>query len=368
MRVALVHDALINRGGAERVFQIFCEMFPEAPVYTSVYFPNKTYPYFKKRQIHTTPLQNLVSNEMQFKSLFPLANYFMQTTKIKNCDIILSSSTYCGKYVNEKNSKHICYCHQPFRLLWAPESYFNKGSMDYKQVILKKVTPLLKKWDYSAMQNVDVIISNSVVTQKRVKRFYNRDSIILHPPINNKKFSCTTSDSDYFLVISRLEPYKNVDLVVKVFNELELPIKIVGSGSLAKQLKSVAKNNIEFYHHVSDIDLIEMYQKCKAVVFPQKEDFGLVPLEANACGKPVICYGYGGIETTMIPYTDQTRDTATALFFYEQTADKLIDTIKEFETITFKKEALLINSKKFDIKKFQNRLDNIVASVCNTTF
>jgi len=365
MKIALVHDALVNRGGAERVFQIFCEMFPDAPIYTSVYLPEYTLPFFKKRNIKTTPLQKVVSSEQYLKLLFPLANYYMQQTIIDQCDIIISSSTFCGKYLYPRNrvvthAKHYCYCYTPFRLIWHPKSYTINYKYKIWVLLNRPLIPFLRKWDYRAAQRIDQFITMTNETQKRINNIYGKNSIIIPPPIDFSKYSPGSGSGNYFLLVSRLEPYKKVDLVIKAFNQLDLPLKIVGTGSLFNQFRKFASQNIDFLSSVSDEELLNLYQGAIAVVFPQREDYGLVPLEANACGKPAICFGIGGVETTMIPYSDETKEKATALFFYEQTVDGIKKAVRQFVDISFDQNALITNARRFDKTIFCERIHDVI--------
>lgn len=363
MKVALVHDALVNQGGAEFVFQVFCEMFPNANIYTSIYLEEKTYPFFKNRNIITTPLQKLLTTESHLKSLFPLANLFMKHLKIEDCDIILNSSTFSGKYIDKKNSKHVCYCYTPFRLLWHTDSYERYRKNKFKISFIKPFLFPFRQWDYVVAQKIDKFITMTNETSLRIKNAYNKESEIVPPPIDISRFSFGKSNGVYFLVVSRLEPYKKVDLVIEVFNKIKLPLKIVGRGTLGEKLKQLAHSNIEFLDNVTNNELIKLYQNCIAVIFPQKEDYGLVPIEANACGKPVICYGYGGVEKTMIPYSTVNANLSTALFFYEQSEKALIEAIKNFDKINFNKEALKNNALRFDKDIFKDRIYKIIENV-----
>ena len=363
MRIALVHDALINRGGAERVFQVLCEMFPDAPVYTSVYFPNKTFSYFKKKCIRTTLLQKVVATERALKALFPLACFLMQKMDLSEYDIILSSSTFCGKYAHRKGVKHICYCYTPFRLLWDPGSYLESVGVNSKVKMVKPVLSILRKWDYSAAQKVTKFIAMTRETQERIQTAYSRKSVIIAPPLDCQKYNIGIVGGEYFLVVSRLEPYKKVEIVIEAFNKLKLPLKIVGTGTMADQLKRDARSNIEFFHSISDEDLQELYQKAVGIILPQREDFGLVPLEANAFGRPVICYGKGGVETTMIPYSEENKSLATALFFYDQTVESLMLSIGRFEKIEFNQKALVENARRFDVSIFKDKILEIIENI-----
>ena len=362
-KIALVHDALVNRGGAEWVFQNFVEMFPDSTIYTTVYLEDKTYPFFKGKKIITTPLQKIVKNDNQLKTLFPVANFYMKQLKIEHCDIILSSSTFSAKYISKNNSKHVCYCYTPFRLLWSPDSYLTNGRSNFKLEFIKPFLSILRKMDYNASAKVDQFISMNKETHDRIESIYGKESIIIHPPIDVTKYGIGTGDGEYYLVVSRLEPYKKVEIVIDAFNKLNLPLKIVGKGTMEKELTKKAKSNIEFLGSVTDEELIKIYQGSRAVIFPQKEDYGLVPLEANACGVPVICYGYGGVQTTMVPWSDSGKSTGTALYFNEQTTDSLMDAVKRFDKINFNKNSLLNNAKRFDKPIFKQKIFKVLENI-----
>lgn len=357
MKLALVHDAVVNRGGAERVFQVFCETFPTADIYTSVYHPERTFSFFKQKDIRTTFLQNIVSSEKMLKVLFPLANSAMSSLDLREYEVVLSSSTFCAKYVNAEGRNHICYCYTPFRLIWNADSYCNN------RVVLNAAKPVLsffRKWDFNAAQRVNKFLAMTEETSRRILLAYQKRAEILPPPIDCETYRPGNVTEDFFLIVSRLESYKRVDFAIGAFNRLGRRLLIVGSGRLQERLKKIAGRNIEFLGQVSDETLRELYGACRAVVFPQYEDFGLVPLEANASGKPVICFGKGGVQTTMIPYDEKNRNIATAIFFDEQMESSLIAAIKRFDESKFSVDALVANAKRFDKAVFQERLKEIV--------
>lgn len=362
MRVALVHDALVNWGGAERVFQIFCEMFPDSQIYTSVYLPDKTYPYFASRQVFTTPLQRLVKSERQLKIIFPLALWYMQKIVLRDFDLVLSSSTFCGKYVQVvRPALHICYCFTPFRLLWQTESYLDGHTSLVRSKLLPTIAKMFRGWDYRSSQRIDCFITMTSETRRRILNAYAKDSKIICPPIDCSQYKTSPSPvGDYFLLVSRLETYKKVDIAVNAFNRLGMKLKVIGNGSQKGNLLKHAKENIEFIGTVSDGELKKYLARCRAIIFPQKEDYGLVPLEANASGRPVIAYGEGGIRETMVPYDGNNSSKATALFFHSQTSDDLIGAIKKFENIQFNVNALVENAKRFDKVKFITKIRSFI--------
>jgi len=287
----------------------------------------------------------------------------MQKIDLSEYDIILSSSTFCGKYAHQKGTKHICYCYTPFRLLWNPDSYYKKAGGNSKVKMIKPVFPILRKWDYSVAQKVNQFIAMTRETQERIEKVYSKKSVIIAPPLDCQMYNKGSAGGDYFLVVSRLEPYKKVDIVIKAFNKLKLPLKIVGTGTMVDQLKSDAGSNIEFFHSISDEELHEFYQKSVGIILSQKEDYGLVALEANACGKPVICYREGGVETTMIPYSEENKSQATALFFSDQTVESLMFAIERFKTIEFNQQALVENAGRFDVSIFKDKMLETVEKI-----
>ncbi len=280
--------------------------------------------------------------------------------QISDCSVILSSSTYAAKYVRKEGAKHVCYCHTPFRFLWLTRSYLGGLGSNLKTALSLPLLPFLRRWDFSAAQRVSKFIANATQTKERITRFYGRDSVIVPPPIDLSKFKMSRRRGDYFLIVSRLEPYKKLDIAVKAFNELGLPLKIVGDGSLMHRLRKMAHDNVEVLGAVTDSALKELYQGSIALILPQEEDFGLVPIEANAFGKPVICYGSGGVKDTMIPHRGGNSHEATALFWEEQTVSSLKHAMLRFDKLEFNTEALRANAARFDQSVFKKRIREIV--------
>jgi len=230
-------------------------------------------------------------------------------------------------------------------------------------MLLRPFNNVLMKWDYKVTSEINLLISNSLSTKRRIKRCYNRDSMIIYPPVQYRHSVKKVISNGYYLIVSRLEPYKKVDIAIRAFNELNIPLIIIGDGSLSNQLINISNNNIKFFNNVSDDQLVDYYSNCTALIFPQEEDFGITPLEANVHGKPVICYGKGGVETTMVPYNGDNIDSATAYFFYEQTTQSLIQAVKQSQSIQFKPEVLLKNAKKFSDGEFKKKISDILISV-----
>jgi glycosyltransferase involved in cell wall biosynthesis len=358
MRLALVHDGIFCRGGAERVLLNMHKAFPLAPIYTSIFDQNNSYPEFKECDIRTSWLQSIIKQEKAYKATFPfLGVHAMQSHDLSNYDVILASTTNSAKYI-KPGSKNLVinYCYTPFRLVWNPNSYkrYQKAKGLHKYLFDKVITQL-KKIDFKYAQRANNYIAMTAETAERIRNNYQiKDKIeIINPSIDTSRYYIAENTEDYYLIVSRLEKYKKVDLAINAFNKLGKPLKIVGRGMESERLKKEANNNIEFLGGVSEEKLIELYSKCKALIFPQHEDYGLTPLEANACGRPVIAYGKGGIETTMVPYNQSKQDNAfTAVFFPEQNIDSLINAIKTCETLNIDMNYIRKNAEKFDDSKF----------------
>ena len=361
MKIAIVHDYLCGIGGSERIFQYMCEEFSEADAYTLAYNPSATYPYFSTRKIHTTWLNRYVQSTEAFRWSFPIATYVMQSLDLSQYDVVLSSSATVAKYVSVPNGKHICYCYIPTRAIWHFDEYFSNST---KAKLLKLSLPYLKKRDYAAAQKINQFIAISQASKNYIKQYYDRDSEVIYCPIELDKFRPSEKKGSHYLIVSRLEQWKRIDYAVEAFNRSGLPLRIVGTGNAETRLKAMAKPNITFLGSVDDETLAREYAKAAAVIFTPFLEYGLTPLEANASGTPVICYGKGGITETMVPTDGQRASGAspTAVFFYEQTADALIKAVNEFQKYTFISTELVSHASQWGVPNFKKNLRNVVSA------
>src|SRR5712691_922875 len=316
LKIALVHDHLCGMGGSDRVFQHICEEFPEADTYTLAYNPDRALPYFLKRHIRTTWMDWFVQSMESFRWAFPVATYVMESLDLSRYDIVLSSSAHVAKYVRVPNGIHICYCYIPTRAIWHLDEYFG-GSL--KGALFKLFLPYLRKRDYAAAQRIDRFISISGASQEYIRKYYDRDSEVIFSPVDLDRFFPSGNRKGHYLIVSRLEHWKRVDYAIEAFNKLGLPLRVVGTGKEEPRLKAMAKRNISFLGPVDDESLAREYREARAVIFTPQLEYGLIPLEANASGTPVICYGKGGITETMLPLedTENNGSAPTAVFFYE---------------------------------------------------
>jgi glycosyltransferase involved in cell wall biosynthesis len=359
MKIAIVHDYLCGMGGAERVFQYICEEFPEADVFALAYNPATTLPYFKGINIRTTWLNRFVQSMNAFRWSFPIATYVMESIDLRSYDLVLSSSATVAKYVQVPNGKHICYCYIPTRALWQTGAYFRAG---LKAFLVKSVLSYLRRRDYAAAQRVNQFIAISQFTKNHIASTYQRDSKIIFSPIDLDRFAPLPHRGGHYLVVSRLEQWKRVDYAIEAFTWLGLPLRVIGTGIEEERLRAMAGPNITFLGSVDDTTLAREYAEAKAVVFTPYLEYGLVPLEANACGTPVICYGVGGITETMIPWASDQSASAepTAVFFYEQTAQALAEAIKQFEQVTFDDASLIQHASLWGVPAFKRQLRDAV--------
>jgi glycosyltransferase involved in cell wall biosynthesis len=356
MRLAIIHDFLNQYGGAERVVGYFLKIFPGSPVYTSIYFPEDTYSLFKDEDIRTTFMQKIPGIRKHFKKYFFLYPFAFKYIRFKeDYDILLGSSSSYSHFIRKgADAVHINYCYSPPRFLWETKKYIEGEKVSgFIYFIIKPVISILRRMDRAQSERIDHYIAISDYVREKIKKTYNRDSIVIYPPIEAKKYKYSEEKKDFYLVVSRLKGYKRVDIAVEAFNMLGSKLKIVGSGEDGPGLKKIAGGNIEFPGRIKDEELLELYSGARALIFTGKEDFGLTPLEAQASGTPVIAFCEGGAAETVI-------DGETGVFFHEQTPDSLMDAVRLFEKSSIKSVKCRENALKFDFKSFRENIKKYV--------
>ncbi|TSD67728.1 glycosyltransferase family 4 protein [Inquilinus sp. KBS0705] len=365
MKIAIVHDNLVCKGGAEQVALSFHNAFPEAPVYTLSYDASNTYPEFKNCNIKTTWFGKIIKSEKNVKRFyFPFGIMAMQQLDVSDYDVVLQSTTHCAKYVKTgPNTIVITYCHNPFRLVFSTESYERVLKANpLKRVLYNKVIGYLRGFDQSFANRTDWFITNSREVLPRIQMAYQpkNEVTIINPSVKCDNFYLAQRPGEYYLVVSRFESYKKVDMVLEAFSEMpEKKLVIVGKGSRESQIRKQSGPNVTILSGLTSDELSTVYANCKAFIFPQLEDYGITPLEANASGRPVIAYGKGGVLETMIPYTGDSLK-ATALFFNEQTKDGLKQAVYKFETLEFSPEFIRSHAETFDESAFVEKIRNFV--------
>ena len=357
LKVAIVAEELTQLGGAERVLDCFIEMFPKAPIYTIVWDDKKTAGKYAKKDIRTSFIQDLPFGTKKYKWYLPLMPKAVESFDLKNYDLVLSVTSALIKGVKTKKPTiHICYCNTPTRYLWFDSAEYIKNAPIpfFVRPLMPMVLSYLKKWDLKASKRPDFYIANSVNVQQRIKKYYHRDSFSIFPPVDAKFFMPNSKirparSGKFYLLVSRIEPYKKVDLVISAFKKLGLPLKIVGGGTRFEEYKNNATANIELVGRVSDEKLAKYFQNSIATIFPQEEDAGIVPLESMAVGRPVIAYGKGGVLESVI-------DKKTGIIFDEQTVEGLISAIKKFQKIKFNQRGIRSQAIKFDQSLFKKKV------------
>jgi glycosyltransferase involved in cell wall biosynthesis len=357
MKLAIVHDYLNQFGGAERVVLALHEAFPDAPVFTSIYDKKRMPSEFKEIDIRTTFMQFLPGIMRHYKPYLPIYPLAFRSISLKGFDVILSSSSAFAKGVNKpENALHICYCHNPMRFVWRYDDYIQEESLPLQ---IKALLPLyirrLKMWDVRTSAGVDHFIANSMTVARRILEHYGRDSVVINPPVEAEKFNISNGTGDYYLIVSRLKPYKKIEVAVAAFSRLKKPLKIIGTGDHLNKLRSIAGPSIDFVGAVRDEELAFYYSKCRALIFPGEEDFGIVPLEAMASGRPVIAFSRGGALETVV-------EGETGVFFDPQTPEALVSAVKDFENMRFDGQKIRAHALSFGKEVFKAKIKDFVES------
>jgi glycosyltransferase involved in cell wall biosynthesis len=358
MKVAIVHEFLTKIGGAEKVLLAISEIFPDAPIYTLVYDEEGTRGLFKNKKIVPSSLQKYPrAIRMRPKLLLSKYSRAVEEFTFSEYDVVISSSnSFAHGIITKPSTFHFCYCHSPMRYVWDwYHEYLTENHLDsgLKSLFVRRILHQIRIWDKAASYRVDSWIANSSNVQKRIKKYYGFDSKIICPPVDISQIT-TTKDipDDYYAIVSRLEPYKKIELAIEAFNENEKQLVVIGTGSNEGHLKSIAKKNIEFLGWQSDQSIYEYLRNAKALIFPGEDDFGITPVEAMACGRPVIAYKKGGTLETII-------ENKTGLFFEEQNAKSLNEAIDKLEKnyLRFTPSECRNQAEKFSLDNFKKEFE-----------
>lgn len=355
LKVAIVADWLTNIGGAEKVIYEIHKLFPQAPIYTSIFNPQKA-ALFSGMDIRTSFIQKLPGAQNKHQWYLPLFPYAFEQFDLSAYDIVISSSHSCAKgIITKPGTLHICYCHSPMRYAWDNfHSYIQEYTKSkFKARIASGLMHKIRLWDKVSADRVDSYIANSKHVQKRIKKYYRKPSTVIYPMLDTEAFQPTAKKKNYYIAVGRLIPYKKFDLIIEAFNDLNLPLTIVGTGVAEDDLKKKAKENITFTGHIPDFELKKLLREAKGLVFPQLEDFGIVPLEAMASGTPVIAFNGGGAQETVI-------HKETGLLFDEQNVYSLKAAINQFEETKWETKKIVAQAKKFDTQIFQQQFIKFV--------
>ena len=345
-RVAIAHEWLTVPGGSEKVVMALLDLFPQAEIFTSIYDPRPWPPQITERPVHTSFLDRVPRAQRIYPKLLPLMNRAFESFDLSGFDLVLSSNHSCAKNVlAPPGALHVCYCHTPMRHAWEPR--FLEGEVGrVPPALLHPLLARLRRQDRAAAARPDYFVANSRHVAARIAKYYGRDAHVIHPPVDVKPLLATPrAESDYYLFLGRVIPYKRADIAVAACEQLGRRLIVAGDGRAAGPLREVAGSHTEFRGHVSDEELRELLAGARALLFPGEEDFGIVPVEAQAAGTPVIAYGVGGA-------TESVLHGETGILFSEQSAAGLARAIEEFESSALDETRIRDNAKRFGPERF----------------
>ena len=358
MKLAIVHDYLNQMGGAERVLLVLHELFPQAPIYTSIYAPQLVHPAFQRMDVRTTFMQRLPAAHNHHQAYLPVYPFAFESLDLRAYDVVLSMSSGWAKNVlTRPETCHVCYCLTPMRFGWSFEEYVaGERLAGWQRRLLAPLLTGLRVWDVAGANRVDHFAAISAAVARRIRKFYRRDAEVIFPPVDTSAYAYCggdAADEGYFLVVSRLIPYKRVDLAIEACNRLGAPLKIVGEGRDRPRLEQLAGRTVEFLGEVDDATKRRYLHGCRAFIFPGEEDFGIAPLEATAAGRPVVAYAAGGALDTIV-------DGRTGVLFDRQHPASLACALQRVESIRWDRRAIAAHAATFSVPTFKSRLQQFV--------
>jgi glycosyltransferase involved in cell wall biosynthesis len=334
VKIALIHDWLTGMRGGEKCLEVFCELYPDADLYTLVYVPENVSPVIRRMKVRASWLDRLPAAPHYFRYLLPLFPNTVQRWDLSGYDLIISSSHCVAKGIFPHRALHVAYVHTPMRYVWdVHDAYFaGAGGSFVSRAGLSLIRKYLQKWDVESASRVDFFIANGQNIAAKIERYYGRRAKVICPPVDVDRFFIRREIQDFYLIVSALVPYKRIDIAIDAFNHLQVPLKIVGSGPFRRSLEKQANSNIEFLGWLEDAQLAGLYATCQALIFPGEEDFGIVPVEAQASGRPVIAFRRGGLLETVVGLDESEMGCSpTGVFFAEQNPSSLISAVRLYE-------------------------------------
>jgi len=349
-KIVLAHDWLTGMRGGERVLEVLCQQLPSAKIVALIHDPQFISKTINAHEITCSRLQSIPGIEKSYRYFLPFFPAAVEAVDVPEADLMISCSHCVAKGFRAKqNTKHLCYCFTPMRYAWMfYNEYFGKNPL--KAMVIKPILAWLRSWDRRSARRVDRFVAISRNVQKRIKDFYGRDSDVVYPPVDMNR--CTPGKNrkgDFDLVISALVPYKRIDLAVRAYTKLGYPLKVVGNGAEYEKLQSFAGPNIELLRWLPDNDIVELYRNCRMLIFPGEEDFGIVPLEVQACGAPVVAYRKGGA-------MESVTENVSGVFFNEQTVESLLEAVDKCASTTWDPERIRACAGKFGVENFLSSL------------
>jgi len=354
--IAIVHDWLTGTRGGERILEALCELFPSATIFTLLHVPGSVSEQIEKNPIRTSFVQHLPSVQKHYRLYLPLFPRAIQSLDLSGFDLVISVSHCVAKgAIAPKGALSICICLTPMRYAWDQLDTYFPPERPFNRLLVRPILERLRVWDAKTTNRVHHFVAISNFVAKRIERYYGRRSEVIYPPVDVSRFSLDPDNlEDYFLIVSAFAPYKRLDIAVEAFRGLDAKLKIIGKGQEEKRLKAIAPPNVEFLGALNDEEVAMHLSRCKALIFPGVEDFGIVPLESLASGRPVIAYGLGGVLETI-------QDGETGVLFDEQTPEALIDAIHRVAKTPFEPEKLRESAERFDVAIFKRRISEFIS-------
>jgi glycosyltransferase involved in cell wall biosynthesis len=361
LRVAIVHYWFVTFRGGERVLEVLADMFPQADIFTLVLDPKALPPSLRSRKFTTSFLQKVPGIRRHYKKLLPLFPLALEQLKLDDYDLVISSESGAAKGVlTRPHTCHICYCHTPMRYVWDMYHQYRaeKGMGIISRCVFSLAAHYMRIWDFAAAARVDYFVANSQNVATRIFKHYRRRATIINPPVMVSAAHISSQVEDYYLVVGQLVDYKRVDLAIEACNRLRRPLRIIGEGEEYARLRNLAGPTVKFLGHLPDQEVRENYARCRALLFPGEEDFGIVPVEAQSFGRPVIAFGRGGALETVVggfPTNSYAPESSTGVFFAEQSCESLAEAIRFFESIErhFSPAFVRRNAERFDVSRFK---------------
>ena len=374
MKVALVHDWLNGMRGGEFVLEAIGEIYPDAEIFTLFFDPENLSEKIKSHKINTSFIQNLPLRKKHYRHYLPLFPGAIERFDLKNFDMVISSSHSVAKAAMAGSGKlHICYCHSPMRYVWDRfDDYFPRSEINiFRYQFIRQIASRLRRWDRRTAARVDLFVANSSFVKWRINEYYNRPAVVLHPPVDTRFYTPAAEDKgDYFLTAGALVPYKKTELIIEAFRNINEKLVVTGDGPEFKKLVYAAPDNVEFTGWLDREKLRDYYRNCKALIYAGVEDFGIIPVEAQACGKPVIAYGRGGLLDTVIGpsiknYHDH-RGFKSGLFFDEQSPGSISRALEVFQTLEFNSADIAGNAQNFSREIFTSSFQDLISRALDT--
>jgi glycosyltransferase involved in cell wall biosynthesis len=352
LKVAIIHYWLVGMRGGEKVVEALCEMYPQADIFTHVYVPEAVSERIRQHRIIPTFINSLPRSASLYKTYLPLMPLALEQLDLRGYDLIISSESGPSKgVIPPSDALHVCYCHTPMRYIWNMYHDYRSSAGWITRLLMPPLTHYLRMWDVTSAARVDSFVANSTTVARRIKRYYGAESVVIHPPVDTAAFSIATPEEpgDYYLMAGELVSYKRPDLAVQAFNEMKLKLVVIGGGEMLDQIRRIAGPTVKVLGPQPFEVLKQHYARCQALIFPGEEDFGMVPIEAMASGRPVVAFARGGATETVV-------DGISGVFFSEQTVEAISAAIRRMADMKIDPTKIAAHASQFGRETFFQKM------------